>query len=138
MARNPSTHRQGRTCLRGGVLHGVAESGFTRTSPTASAYTTDDEWINTGNSLIVDPSGKILAGPLNKAEGILYADVDLKMLRGTRWNLDVAGHYARPDAFHLTIRTTSTPILTLQQGTPDSSGAEGKEKVEAVHIEPTQ
>lgn len=99
-------------------------------------YTTDDEWINTGNSLIVDPGGKVLAGPLSKAEGILYADVDLKMLRGTRWNLDVAGHYARPDAFQLTVRTTSTPILTLQQDLPGSSGAEGDGKVEVIHIEP--
>ena len=80
-------------------------------------YSAAGDWINTGNSLIADPNGKVLAGPLDKEEGILYADIDLKMLRGTRWNLDVAGHYARPDAFHLTVRTASKPTLTLEERT---------------------
>ena len=78
-------------------------------------YETVGEWINTGNSMIADPTGNIIAGPFSKEEGILYADVDLKMLQGTKWNLDVAGHYARPDAFQLTIRTSPTPILTVRE-----------------------
>ena len=44
------------------------------------------------SSTIADPNGDVLAGPLNKEEGILYAEVDLEMLLGTKWNLDVAGH----------------------------------------------
>lgn len=88
-------------------------------------YTNAGEWINTGNSLVAGPGGKVLAGPLDKEENILYADVDLKMLRGSRWNLDVAGHYARPDAFKLTVRTSPTPILTIPQDPSHVSSTEG-------------
>src|SRR6185312_12904769 len=57
------------------------------------------EWINAGDSVIVNPDGKPIAGPLNEARGILYGDVDPTMFVGPRWQLDVAGHYARPDLF---------------------------------------
>ena len=91
-------------------------------------YETVGEWINTGNSMIAGPSGEILAGPLNKEEGILYADVDLKMSRGMRWNLDVAGHYARPDAFHLTVLKVPTPILSIRKDILDSGTVKGNEE----------
>ena len=91
-------------------------------------YETVGEWINTGNSMIAGPSGEILAGPLNKEEGILYTDVDLKMSRGMRWNLDVAGHYARPDAFHLTVLKVPTPILSIRKDIPDSGTVKGNEE----------
>ena len=59
------------------------------------------EWINKGNSLMVDFNGTLIAGPLHAKEGILLADIDLHNLRASKWNLDTAGHYARPDAFKL-------------------------------------
>ena len=64
-------------------------------------YRSVGEFINKGNSVIVDPNGEIIAGPLHAKEGILLAEIDLHMLRASKWNLDVAGHYARPDAFEL-------------------------------------
>lgn len=67
----------------------------------APFYESVGEWINTGNSMIADPNGNVLAKPLSKKEGILYAEVDPQTLLGSKWNLDVAGHYARPDAFRL-------------------------------------
>ncbi|MCJ7765454.1 MAG: carbon-nitrogen hydrolase family protein [Thiovulaceae bacterium] len=67
----------------------------------APFYESVGVWINTGNSMIADPTGDVLAEPLSKEEGILYADVDRQTLLGSKWNLDVAGHYARPDAFRL-------------------------------------
>ena len=87
------------------------------------------EWINTGNSMISDPDGNILAGPLSKEEGILYADVDPTVIRNTRWNLDVAGHYARPDAFQLTMRSTPTPILRIDDETLSSKNVDSKEEL---------
>ena len=74
-------------------------------------YKEASEWVNTGNSMIADPEGNILAGPLSKEEGILYASVDSAIIRNTRWNLDVAGHYARPDVFQLTVRTAPNPVI---------------------------
>lgn len=56
-----------------------------------------------GQSLIVSPFGEVLAGPLT-GEGILTADIDLdEILRG-KYDLDVAGHYNRPDIFNFGIR----------------------------------
>ncbi len=62
-------------------------------------YPEDREWINKGNSCIVDPSGKILAGPLEATQSILYADIDLSSIPEQKWLFDVSGHYARPDVF---------------------------------------
>jgi len=62
-------------------------------------YPEGREWINAGNSIIVAPNGKCLAGPLNEEEGILYADIDLSDIIAAKRMFDVAGHYARPDVF---------------------------------------
>jgi nitrilase len=61
-------------------------------------------WINPGDSVIVDPDGKVLAGPLHEEQGLLVAEVDPQRVTGPRWQLDVAGHYARPDVVDLVRR----------------------------------
>lgn len=66
-------------------------------------YPEGHDWINGGNSAIVSPDGYFVAGPLDKKEGILYADIDAATLRDTKFWFDVAGHYARPDVFQLTV-----------------------------------
>jgi len=73
-----------------------------------------DAWLNPGDSVIVNPDGKIIAGPVRNEETILYADIERKELRGPRWQLDVAGHYARPDVFRLTVNQAERPILQLE------------------------
>ncbi|QOR61422.1 carbon-nitrogen hydrolase family protein [Sulfurovum sp. ST-21] len=77
-------------------------------------YTAPGEWINKGNSVITNPDGQTLSGPLNAEEGILIAQIDLHLLDASKWNLDVAGHYARPDAFELTIRKSPAPIIRFK------------------------
>jgi nitrilase len=69
------------------------------------------EWINEGDSAILNPNGKFIAGPLHEEEGILYAEVDLAQMRGSRWMLDVAGHYARPDVFELIVHREARPMI---------------------------
>jgi nitrilase len=71
----------------------------------AQLYLDDEEWINPGDSLVVAPGGKIVAGPLHEAQAILYADVDLEKVGQARRTLDVVGHYARPDLFQLHVNT---------------------------------
>ena len=57
------------------------------------------EWINVGNSLVVDPDGIVIAGPCEAREEILYAEIDPGKADGSRWIFDPAGHYNRPDLF---------------------------------------
>ncbi len=56
-----------------------------------------------GGSAIVSPFGEYLAGPLFDEEGILFADLDMSLIPKGKFDFDVAGHYARPDVFQLTV-----------------------------------
>jgi len=74
-------------------------------------YDTAKEWINPGNSIIVDPKGEIIAGPLNKEEGIIYAEIDFALIAHAKWGLDTAGHYARPDVFKYFVNRNPNKII---------------------------
>lgn len=69
-------------------------------------------WINPGDSVIVDPDGKFVAGPASREETILYAEFDRSKITGPRWQLDVAGHYARPDIFELIVHRAPKRLVT--------------------------
>jgi nitrilase len=56
-----------------------------------------------GGSVIISPLGEILAGPVYGREAVLVADLDLDDTVRGKYDLDVAGHYARPDVFSLTV-----------------------------------
>ncbi|MGO3406896.1 carbon-nitrogen hydrolase family protein [Marinomonas sp.] len=56
-----------------------------------------------GGSIIVDPMGNVLAGPLQDKEGLLSALIDLADIPKARYDLDVSGHYSRPDIFELKV-----------------------------------
>ncbi|WP_282124772.1 carbon-nitrogen hydrolase family protein [Algibacter mikhailovii] len=66
-------------------------------------YPEGREWINVGNSSIIAPNGKIIAGPLEAKEGILYADINLQDIIKAKRMFDVVGHYSRPDVFNFNI-----------------------------------
>ncbi len=66
-------------------------------------YPHDRKWINIGNSCIINPKGEIIAGPIEAKEDILYAELDLTQITAAKRIFDVAGHYARPDIFKLTV-----------------------------------
>ncbi len=76
-------------------------------------YTEGTEWINTGHSCIVDPGGKIIAGPLVAQKEILYGEVNLKRIRASKRMFDVAGHYARPDVFKFAVNRDPNPMMEL-------------------------
>jgi len=77
----------------------------------SSLYPDADEWVNSGGSVIIEPGGKIIAGPLHQTEGILFHDLDLNLVRTAKRALDVVGHYARPDIFKLHVNTAAqSPI----------------------------
>lgn len=56
-----------------------------------------------GGSVIVDPMGEVLAGPVYDREDILVAELDADSIIRGKFDLDVAGHYARPEIFSLEI-----------------------------------
>jgi nitrilase len=62
-----------------------------------------EEWLNEGWSLICDPEGEILAGPMVKEQGILYAEIDPARVRSAKLEFDAVGHYSRPDVFRLNV-----------------------------------
>ncbi|CAI8903179.1 carbon-nitrogen hydrolase family protein [Pseudomonas sp. IT-P171] len=78
----------------------------------AQLFAEPDEWINDGDSVVVNPQGRIVAGPLHREAGILYADIDVALVAPARRALDVTGHYARPDIFELQVRRT--PVTAVR------------------------
>jgi nitrilase len=66
-------------------------------------YPEGREWINTGNSCIVDPNGEFIAGPVEMKEEILYAKIDLNEIIKAKRMFDAAGHYSRPDVFEFKV-----------------------------------
>lgn len=72
----------------------------------------DDEELMRGGSVIVDPMGQVLAGPLYHKEGLVSAEIDLKDIVKAKYDMDVSGHYARPDVFSLHVDTRQKkPLL---------------------------
>jgi len=66
-----------------------------------------------GGSSIVSPLGEVLAGPVFGEETILVAELDAGLIAQGKFDLDVAGHYARPDVFTLHVNTDKQNISDL-------------------------
>jgi len=91
-----------------------------------SLWTVDDDsdgWVEPGNSVIVDPTGKIMAGPARREETILYADLDLASVHAARRFFDPVGHYSRPDIFQLHVDIRPRVGVVRQQGSDDPADA---------------
>lgn len=92
---------------------------------TRSAYPADydcalgddpDTVLLRGGSMIVAPLGGVIAGPDYGGETILYADIDpAEIIRG-KYDFDVAGHYARPDIFSLSVNVAPQRAVTRHGG----------------------
>ncbi len=79
-------------------------------------YGGEDDWLNDGWSAIADHTGTLLAGPLVKETGILYAQLDANRARASRKEFDPTGHYSRPDVFSLNVNTT--PLSAVRFDSP--------------------
>ena len=65
-----------------------------------------------GGSVIIAPSGDVIAGPLWDEEGILYAELNLDEITKAKLDFDVIGHYARPDIFQLKVNSEpQSPVI---------------------------
>jgi nitrilase len=73
-----------------------------------------DAIVNRGGSCIVDPFGNFLAGPDTEGEAILIAEIDRSQIVRGKFDLDVVGHYARPDIFELHVdERPKKPVIVL-------------------------
>ena len=72
--------------------------------------------LMSGGSLIVDPFGRILAGPDFDGPTILTAEVDLDEIVKGKYDFDVAGHYSRPDVFRLQVNERPMPPVVFRSG----------------------
>jgi nitrilase len=66
-----------------------------------------------GGSCIIAPNSRILAGPMGAEEGIIYADCDLDIGIQMKLRHDFAGHYNRPDIFHLQINRAAPRLYSV-------------------------
>lgn len=78
-----------------------------------------DEWRDlagnwTGDSLIIDPWGNIIAGPA-EGETILFAEGSTETIMMAKAVCDVAGHYSRPDVLQLHINQ-EPPARAVRHG----------------------
>jgi nitrilase len=68
-------------------------------------YPATETWINPGDSAVIAPGGDIVDGPMHQEKGILYAEIDTERASIAKRDLDITGHYSRPDLFTLDVDT---------------------------------
>lgn len=116
--------REGRVFVLGcGMVLRAADIPDSYPFKQRSSLTERGAWIHPGDSVIVNPNGEFIAGPVREREEVLYAEIDPRQVSGPRWMLDVSGHSARPDIFHLTIHREPHAIF---QAPEMRSGGEGE------------
>lgn len=77
-----------------------------------------DTVLMRGGSVIVSPSGDVLAGPVYDQECILSADLDPDEIVRGKFVFDVAGHYSRPDIFSLQVDERAKPPVKTTRDAP--------------------
>ncbi len=91
-----------------------------------------------GGSAIIDPFGRVVAGPVFDEESLLTADLDTDDLTRAKFDFDVAGNYARPDVFTLTVDEAQHPAVAASapdrpSGRTVMSGEESSAEVRFEH-----
>ena len=79
-----------------------------------------EEWPDVlcrGGSAIYGPLGDRLAGPLYDEAGILVAEVEAGEVARSKFDFDVAGHYARPDVFRFEVDEEPRPPVRYDRRT---------------------
>ena len=68
-----------------------------------------------GGSAIVNPLGRVLAGPHFGGETILTADLDLNEIGRGKFDFDATGHYSRPDVFQLNVNEAPMKAVNVNK-----------------------
>ncbi|KAM3242424.1 hypothetical protein ACQJBY_054840 [Aegilops geniculata] len=62
-----------------------------------------DTVVCPGGSVIISPSGEVLAGPNYDGEALITADLDMGEIVRAKFDFDVVGHYSRPEVLSLVV-----------------------------------
>lgn len=70
--------------------------------------------IANGGSTIVAPNGEFMIDPVLDEEALIVATIDHAIVRGERQNLDIVGHYSRPDVLTLNVNRKRQTQATFE------------------------
>ena len=113
-----------------GGCYVIATSALLRPEDVQEAYrelaiSKIDEWIGAkkGGCRIIAPSGDVIAQAAVGEETILTASVSLETVLEAKANIDVGGHYSRPDVLqlHVNRRPLERVVVSDVSITPDDS-----------------
>ncbi|MDD7973142.1 Nit6803 family nitrilase [Roseinatronobacter alkalisoli] len=68
---------------------------------------------------IISPEGRHLADPITSGEGILIADLDMRLITKRKRMMDSVGHYARPELLHLVHDTRPAEARVVMPPAPN-------------------
>jgi predicted amidohydrolase len=101
----PKQHLLSRAFASQGACYVVAVAGLIRTADVPERYRELLRAEMTGQSIIIDPRGEVIAGPAASGEEeILVArGCSMEAVMAAKAACDAAGHYGRPDLFRLSV-----------------------------------
>ncbi|XP_057956576.1 bifunctional nitrilase/nitrile hydratase NIT4B [Malania oleifera] len=93
---------------------------------------TPDSVVCAGGSVIISPSGTVLAGPNYESEALISADLDLGEITKEKFAFDVVGHYSRPEVLSLIVRDHPVSPATFTSAAVRTDGSQ-KEESRSFH-----
>ncbi|MCB1356886.1 MAG: Nit6803 family nitriliase [Maritimibacter sp.] len=81
-------------------------------------------------SCIISPEGRHLAEPLTEGEGMVIADLDMRLITKRKRMMDSVGHYARPELLHLVHDTRPAETRVAFEAAPASGPPPGDDLTE--------
>jgi nitrilase len=71
--------------------------------------------LSTGGTCLAGPDGEWLIEPVGTEEKLVVAEIDHQKVREERQNLDIVGHYSRPDVLQLKVNRERQKIVRFDE-----------------------